>query len=212
MSAYAQLQADIAATLARTDLTAVIPSFVTLAEQDIADDFRVRDMIRRARATGADPASRYLPIPDGLLEFRRLEMWPDSDRRYSMIQVTPENLQVLNLRDTSTSSYNRAQRYTVHREIEFDAPIDDTAEIEMIYYVRYPALANDADTNWLLQNAYGAYLYGSLLHTTPYLRNPEMIPVFEAGYSRALTKTQRTEQRGRVNQAEARVMVSGATP
>lgn len=210
MSTYAQLRADVGDWLARSDLTAVIPSLIRLAESDIADDIRVRDMIRRARATGTD--SRYLALPIQYLEMRRLEIWPDSDRRYSLIQVTPENLQVLNLRDTSASSYNFAQRYAVHRELEFDAPIGTDTEVEMIYYRRYDALAADGDTNVTLQQNYPVYLYGSLLHAEPYLRNDERVPVWQAAYRRAVNQAMETEKRSRVNQGEARVSLSVATP
>jgi len=210
VSTYAQLKTDIAEWLARGDLTAVIPTFVRLCETDINNDFRLLDMIRRARAAGAD--SRYLPIPDGLLEFRRMSYWPDADRVFSLIQVSPENLQVLDTVNTSTGSYQFPQRYTVHREIEFDAPASSDADIEMIYYVRYPALASDTDTNWILQNAYGAYLYGSLLHAKPYLRDEQSAAFVAAGYENAVQSTMKTEKRSRTNQAATRVSVSGATP
>lgn len=210
MSTYGQLKTDIADWLARGDLTAKIPTFVLLAENDIDDELRIRDMIRRARANGDD--TRYLALPDGYLEMRRLNFWPDSARYYSLIQVTPENLQILNMRDTSTSSYNYPQRYTVHREIEFDVPVATDGEIEMIYYKRYAALADDADTNWVLQNAYGVYLYGALKQTAPYIRDDGRIATWEAGYRNAVNSTMRTELRSRVNKGEARVSVSGATP
>ncbi len=207
---YGQLKADVQAWLARDDLSGQVMSFIALGEDDINNDLRVRDMIRRARAAGTD--SRYLALPDNYLEMRRLEMWPDSDRRYSLIQVTPESLQVLNLRDTSTASYNTAHRYAVHREIEFDAPIGTDAEVEMVYYERYPRLSADTDTNWVLATNYALALYASLLHAEPYLRNDERISVWNSGYQKALGQIRETEERSRVNQAEARVMLSGATP
>ena len=210
MSTYGTLVNDVAGWLIRADLVDQIPSFVRLAENDIANDVRIRDMVRRARAAGAD--SRYLALPTGYLDMRRLEIWPDSDRHYSLVQVTPENLQILNLRDTSASSYNYAQRYTVHREIEFDAPIDASSQIEMIYYRRYDPLSDDADTNLLLANDYGCYLYGALKHAEPYLRNDERVGTWASLYREAVGKAMRTEMDSRVNRAEARVSISGATP
>lgn len=53
-----------------------------------------------------------------------------------------------------------------------------------------PALANDNQTNWLLSRAPGAYLYGSLIHTAPYLAEDARIEPWGVLYRSAMDSLQ----------------------
>jgi len=46
-----------------------------------------------------------------------------------------------------------------------------------------PELTTSATTNWLLTKAPDLYLYGSLVHASPFLMDDQRIPTFASMYS-----------------------------
>lgn len=57
--------------------------------------------------------------------------------------------------------------------------------IEILYYQLPPLLTEEAQTNWLTENAPEILLYATLLEATPFLKNDERIPVWQNMYDRA---------------------------
>ena len=78
------------------------------------------------------------------------------------------------------------------------APTPSTAATMEIAYYELPALLDDSNQeNWLTKYAPNLLLYGTLLETTPFLKNDERIGVWQSFYDRhaqALT----TEDMGKV--------------
>ena len=71
---YTELQASIADFLNRSDLTLVIPDFITMAEADMNRTLRIKDMSVRTRA----PLSgQYLKLPPDFLGVRNIELMTD---------------------------------------------------------------------------------------------------------------------------------------
>ena len=60
ISNYSELKSAIADWLLRTDLTSVIPSFISMAEAQISRDVRDRRMVKRATA---EIDTEYSQIP-----------------------------------------------------------------------------------------------------------------------------------------------------
>jgi hypothetical protein len=66
------------------------------------------------------------------------------------------------------------------------APTPDAEyPIEILYYQLPPLLDEEAQTNWLTENAPEILLYATLLEATPFLKNDERIPVWQNMYDRA---------------------------
>ena len=66
------------------------------------------------------------------------------------------------------------------------APTPDEAyPIEILYYELPVLLDENTQTNWLTQYAPNLLLYATLLEATPFLKNDERIPVWQAMYSSA---------------------------
>lgn len=206
MSDYQTLQADIASWLARETLTAQIPTFIRLAEANHRRDLRIQAMMRRARAMGN--GNQYLALPDGYLEMRRLRRvvsGDDNPRSGVLEQVTPEAF-------VARAYGGNPRTYCVHREIELDAPIDAMQELEMVYYAPFAALGpSGTSTNWLLTNAYDAYLYGALAAAEPYLRNDERLPIWVSGYNGAIEALRAEDARGRINRGGQRLRLAGVS-
>ena len=81
-------------------------------------------------------------------------------------------------------------------EIEFDVPLADDREIEMIYSRRYDEFVEDSDTNWLLNTHYEAYLRAALIEAELYLRNDERAATWVQAFQQVAGEVRRT-QRGR---------------
>jgi hypothetical protein len=71
LSTYAQLQTSIGDWLNRSDLTATIPDFISLAEAQIERTLRTRQMIVRANASFD---SQYGAVPADFLETKSLKL------------------------------------------------------------------------------------------------------------------------------------------
>lgn len=56
---------------------------------------------------------------------------------------------------------------------------------EILYYELPPLLDDSVQSNWLTEYAPQLLLYGTLLEATPFLKNDERIPVWQAMYDRA---------------------------
>jgi hypothetical protein len=93
-------------------------------------------------------------------------------------------------------------------EIEL-APTPDAAyTVEMVYRKNIPALASSS-TNWLLELAPDAYLYGALLEAAPYIKADERIQVWGAGFSSAIDSLNGLSLTSEFNAGPLTVRVSG---
>jgi hypothetical protein len=120
--------------------------------------------------------------------------------------ITPEMLD--RLYGSTTTGKPRA--YTlIGDEIQL-APIPDSAyQLEMAFYEKFTPLgdgsAGTVTSNWLTANAPDILLYGALMEAEPFIKNDERIPVWLNGYSNAIDKLQRQDQRDRHSGSAMRV-------
>ena len=85
----------------------------------------------------------------------------------------------------------------------FPTPDSNTYTAELAYYQKITAMTADADTNWLLTKCPEIYLYGSLVHAEPYLKNEEAIVVWQTFYTDIFRSLEKEDER---------VKYSGSTP
>jgi hypothetical protein len=71
-------------------------------------------------------------------------------------------------------------------QIELLPTPDDTYEASIVYYGRIPALSVSNTTNWLLTEAPDTYLYGSLVHAAPYLKDDQRLVIWESLFKLSL--------------------------
>ena len=88
ITTYAELQTAIATWLNRTDLTTLIPDFITMAEADIGRWLRVWWNEKRAYAV---PTGSYIALPTDYIGIRNIQ-WNYSTYRVPLEQVSPEAL------------------------------------------------------------------------------------------------------------------------
>ncbi len=220
MASYAELKQDIADWLVAADISAKIPAFVRLAEDrhkwgviapngkrsDYGGAIRVREMERRARSVGNN--TDLLATPPDMLEFKTLSPVVDG--------VVGAPLTFLGLQEFANQvrqpSGSTLRFYTVQRrEFRLDGALAETSELELIYYAPFPALNEDTDTNWLLDNCYHAYLYGTLCEAEPYIQDDRQL-LWEEQYAKAVRGLNRTERAAQRSHAAATTRPLRAMP
>ena len=84
LTTFAELKASIADWLNRSDLTTVIPDFITLAEHQMEREVRHYKMIERSNA---NLDSRYSQVPSGWLETIRFTLNTGDTYRLEMVSI-----------------------------------------------------------------------------------------------------------------------------
>jgi hypothetical protein len=194
ISSYGDLQAAVANYLARNDLTANIPDFITLAESRIfygSDDptypspaLRIRAMEQVTDPTvyRTAPGSQLLALPGGFLQARTVSL--EATQHVDLDFVTQKQLSAL----WAGGAQARPRVYSFQGNALSFGPTPDAAYgVTMTYYQRFDPLAT-TPTNWLLSNAPGIYLYAALLEAEPFLMHDERLPVW-AGMLSSLTRS-----------------------
>lgn len=197
ITTYTELKTAVADWLNRTDLTAVIPSFIALAESQFNQEERLRNQKSIVRATATFNAE-YEALPGDYLEmlnltnqttvpfqkvqFLSLNQWDDYKRDFTTLQV-PKYYTIVG---------NQLQLLPV--------PGSDIVA-EMIYYAKIPSLSDTNPDNWLLTNHPEVYLYGTLIQAAPYLKDDDRIATWNAMLEKSLDN---------IHQADDRALYAGS--
>jgi hypothetical protein len=203
---YAQLQSNIADFLNRTDLTAVIPTFIGLAESQMERALRVRQMIERSTA---EIDTQYSALPADFLEAKTFKI--TSSRPIQPVEfVTPEQMD--NAEQLSAGANGIPKYFTVvGNQIRVHPSPDATYDAELTYFSKLPKLSNSNTSNWLLMSSPDAYLYGSLMQSAPYLKDDERVAVWGTLYNTAIEAIKTADQNASASGlVKARVKPFGA--
>jgi hypothetical protein len=179
-SNYSALQTTIASYLGRTDLTAMIPTFITLAEARLQRELRTRPMLKSATATmtGGD---NTIGLPTDFLEMR--DLFTQGNPRMPVSYMSPSAF----TRNARATESGRPVDYSViGSEMNF-APIPDGAYVlEMLYYYKPDVLSTSNASNVFLANYPDLLLYGSLAQAEPYLMNDARLATWASLYASTL--------------------------
>lgn len=189
LSTYADLQTQVANWLARSDLTAYIPDMITLFEATAARRLRVRAIETDATAT---PTNGQAALPSDFLSMRRLTLLstPYAELQY----VGPQDW--ANFWDTSSTTTGTPQMFTLEGNvIKLKPQGDDTANLEIIYYAKTPALSGTL--NWLYTNHPDAYLFGTLAEANAFNKDVDKAGLWKARRDEIFEEIQMQEFRDR---------------
>ena len=198
---YTDLLASVANWAHRSDLTALIPDFVAMAESRISRDLRLRKQITSTPLI-TTPEVESLTIPDDWLEFENLSVRAGGVDR-QLVYVPIEHMD---------AKYNNTfvgvpAVYTIEGENVLLAPTPDSAyNISAIYYARFPSLIT-AGTNWLMTNHPNIYLFAVLIEAFFFIQDPEQIQAFTARYAIELKQLQDQDDRATHSGSALRVKV-----
>lgn len=192
LSTYTELKTSLADWLNRSDLTSVIPDFISLAESQIERQLRTRQMIVRATASFA-AAAEYGTVPDDFLEVKSIKL--DTNPVTALQFQTIDAMDALS--NTTYLSSGKPLYFSVVGNQFRLLPIPDGAyTAELVYYAKLTKLSSTVATNFLLTQAPDIYLYGSLLQAAPYLQDDARISVWSSLYAAGLEQLQTADDRG----------------
>lgn len=202
---YATLQTAIADFLNRDDLTSVIPTFIQLAEAQMQREIRHWKM--EARVSGQQSGGdEYMQIPADWLETIRMHITGSGTSAITMTsRAAMADIRAKNEDVSTVLPY-----YYCHADSQFQlypTPAEDT-DIELLYYQKIPDLASNT-TNWLLSDAPDVYLYGSLLHSAPYLAEDARVAVWAQMYSAAVQNVNSASEQARYSGSGMTLKVRG---
>jgi hypothetical protein len=174
---YSELKSTIADYLNRQDLADIIPTFITLAEAQIARDLRHRNQEVRLISVIDE---RYEEMPTSFLEIRTIYIDGENPLRYE------SGTELVKMRAESSIS-GTPKFYTIHAgQVEFYPSPDKAYEFNIVGYARIPELEDDVDSNWLLAQYPDIYLYGALIHSAPYLEDDARSQIWAQLYGAAI--------------------------
>ena len=175
---YSDLVAAVGNWLDRTDLTARIPEFITLAEAEFNRRLRTMEMESRATATLTSDA---IALPTDFIGLRAIKI--DNTR---LEYVAPDEL----FEDERTGTY--PTRFTISDGQFFFRPAPSTGDVTIDYFASIPGLTVSNTTNWLMTKHPDLYLFGVCAQAEFYLVNDPRV---------ALWKARTEELLGQINQA-----------
>lgn len=185
---YSALKTTVASYLARSDLTAMIPDFIRLAELRLQRDLRIRQMLTVAQASTTGGTST-VGVPTDFLEMRDIHIVANPVRTLSY--EAPNSF----YRNTRSAESGIPNSYTVLADDMQFAPIPDgTYVLQMLYYAKPTVLSDTNPSNVFLANTPDALLYGALGEAEPYLMNDARLQVWAALYDRAVNSISTSDQ------------------
>lgn len=180
LTSYSDLKTSVANYLGRSDLTSIIPDFISLAEIRLQRQLRIRQMMVTATAitTGGD---NTVGLPPDFIEMR--DLYVVGNPRVPLTYLSPSAF----TRDARANDSGKPVFYTLRgNEIEL-APIPDTAyTLNMLYYGKPAVLSDSNPSNAFMANCPDVLLYGALLEAEPYLMNDARTQVWAQLYQNGL--------------------------
>jgi hypothetical protein len=188
---YTTLQATIASYLARSDLTATIPEFIRLAEDRLARDLRIRQMLKVVTTTTTS-ADGTVEIPADFLAMKDIHISSSNPIQTVTFQSTSNFF-----RNTRATASGLPVFYTaLGQEFRF-APIPDAAyTLQMLYYYKPAYMSSTVSSNLWLANTPDLLLYASLGEAEPFLMNDERLATWSAMYDRGVNALTKSDDEG----------------
>jgi hypothetical protein len=203
---YSQLQSAVADFLNRDDLTAVIPTFIRLAEARFNRDLRTW---RQETRSEAQLDGQYSALPTDFAQPIRLQLLDAFTGEVAPISTS----QMLQMRGDQNDRTGRPTHYAVTAQgLELFPTPDGTYDASLVYYAKIPALSDSATSNWLLTEAPDVYLYGTLLHAAPYLKDDQRLVVWESLHAAAVVALNAQSQQAKYGGSGLRMQTRKGAP
>tara|TARA_Y100001973_G_scaffold75768_1_gene110738 strand:- start:44 stop:685 length:642 start_codon:yes stop_codon:yes gene_type:complete len=200
---YDNLLQAVSDWLARDDLGDRIPDFVWLAECEIQRDLNLRmndSVYESTSVSGQD----YVSLPEDFAEAVLFE-WKDSSK--SPVSISSFDV---------VSSFQKKNRYrssetstprsgAVFGDRLYLGPVPSASDFRLFYRSGVSHLSHLNKTNDVLRKYPDALLYGSLLHSAPYLGEDERALGWVQLYDRAKDSAFKEEWRSRTGHGPLRM-------
>lgn len=201
---YGDLKAAIARWLMRKDLTGDIPQFVRLCEAHLDRKLRVKEMVQRRTAEATD---QYITLPADWRAAKNVQRLPSREPMHFATLDEIDKYRADMLANRICTPRDGPDRYALLGGAMELAPMptsDAPATIELVYYANVPRLTEDEDSSWLLRLYPDVYLYGTLVHSAPFLKNDERLSVWDALFKQAVADANESDEKARFSGAPLR--------
>jgi len=186
---YTNLQTAVANFLARDDLTAQIPDFITMAEARMSRELETRSQEKRATASTVG-GNEYLSLPTDLREVREVKL------NTSPLTVLSYYSPVALDEKFAPSGQGKPLGYSViGDEIKLRPVPDTTYSLEIVYIGSITPLSAVNQTNNILSRSPDAYLYGALAEAYAYLLDEQRAAQYLQRFNLAIEEIKIDEQR-----------------
>ena len=185
ITTYTGLKAAIGDFLNRDDITATIPSFISLAETDM--DRKIRHWRQEKRST-ATIETQYSALPSDFVEAIRFYGTGAETQHLELIS----QWELLDRKRKASNTSGSPSYYAITAgEIEVYPVPDGAYNAELYYYGSLAALSDSVATNWILTYQPDVYLYGALMHSAMYLKDDARLQGWAALYQQAIDAVNR---------------------
>lgn len=190
LNTYSDLQTTIASYLARSDLTAMIPDFIRLAETRLRRELRIRQMLKVVTTT-TTAGDSTVELPSDFLQMRDIHL--QTDPVTTLEYQSPSAL----FRNARTADSGLPHQYTVLAQ-EFQlAPVPDNEyTVSLLYYAAPAFMSNTNPSNVFLFNCPDLLLYGALGEAEPYIMNDARLQTWATLYERGLNALTVSDDQG----------------
>ena len=183
---YSELCTAVANWMARSNLTSRIPEFIALAEAKFNRELRCPQMEKRSYTTvntGAD-APEFVSLPGDFQTMRRIRLSGVTGKP-RLANVSQQQADMIRY-DNANTSGQPAYFTIVGDELELIPTPSQDYEIEMVYRAVIDPLGESTPSNWLLDLAPDAYLYGALMEAAAHIKDDSRVPMWATGLTSAL--------------------------
>lgn len=179
LGTFNELQASLAAWLHRSDLTAMMPDFIRLAESRLQNDLEARqlDATSTVNLTAAT-ATAALPTDFNTM---RSVYYSSGGNAVTLDPVTPDYLARFY---PATAGTSKPVVYAIQGSLLLLGPTPDAAYVlNLLYMKTITPLGADNPTNAILSAYPEAYLHAALIFAGQYLRDADMVQGLEQLYA-----------------------------
>jgi hypothetical protein len=170
ITTYAELQTAVGNWLARSDLTADIHDFITLAEGYFNDGISESDPPLRCREMEVlddlTPTNGVCTLPADYLQFRSVTALNSPVRELDYITPDAANQR------WSNGTAGLSAEFTIIGESLYTYP-GSSVDVRLHYWQKIPALSDANTSNWLLARSPQLYLRGALMQAADFIKNTE---------------------------------------
>lgn len=163
-----------------------LPSLVGLAERRLARELKIQGTVTVVSSTMTQGQATY-PKPDRWRETVSMRVGTGAGYNTTR-EIFPRAYEYMRQywpNQTQTGTPRFYADYDYQHWFFAPTPSDDFP-YEIIYYELPPLLGDDVQTNWFTEYAPNALLYASLLEAAPFLKNEEIIPIWQGFYDRSI--------------------------
>ena len=203
ITTYTELKSTIADFLNRDDLTASIPAFISLAEAQINRDVRHWKMENLSEAS---TSNKFLVKPSDWVENIKVGI---TNTGYNELELVNQQ-EIGRLRRLYSDVRGEPECYIMsENSYELFPTPDGEYDIELLYYQKVSSLSDENTTNWLLSDAPDVYLYGALIHSSPYLKDDARVTMFSQMYAAAVSQLNGSSSRAKYSGSGLRLKIRG---